>query len=143
MRNFRRLPMALLLVPSLLAAPTPVSAAGNPDGHVPIPPAARAVDTSHPDRLIGNGTPASCTSQKVVTAVARGGIIRFICGPKPVVILMKATARVFNDRPDVVVDGRGLVTLDGGGARRILYMNTCDQSLVWTTSHCDNQAHPT
>ena len=22
-------------------------------------------------------------------------------------------------------------------------MNTCDQSLVWTTSHCQNQAHPT
>ena len=35
------------------------------------------------------------------------------------------------------------MTLDGGSDRRILYMNTCDQNLVWTTSHCQNQAHPT
>ena len=56
---------------------------------------------------------------------------------------MTATAKVFNDKPDVVIDGGGLVTLDGQGARRILYMNTCDQSLVWTTSHCQNQDHPT
>jgi hypothetical protein len=26
--------------------------------------------------------------------------------------------------------------------RRILYMNTCDQAQVWTTSHCQNQDHP-
>lgn len=143
MLNTRRLPRALLLVSWLLGAATAASAAGNPDGHAPIPPEARAVDTSHPDRVIGNGTPASCTSKKVVNAVARGGIIRFRCGPKPVTISMKATARVFNDRPDVVLDGRGLVTLDGGGVRRILYLNTCDQSLVWTTSHCQNQDHPT
>lgn len=47
--------------------------AGNPDGHAPVPVAARALDTSHPDRVIGDGTPASCTSRKVVAAVARGG----------------------------------------------------------------------
>jgi hypothetical protein len=34
------------------------------------------------------------------------------------------------------------VTLSGGGATRILYMNTCDQELTWTTPHCDNQDHP-
>jgi hypothetical protein len=56
---------------------------------------------------------------------------------------MNATARVFNNRPDVVLDGRGLVTLDGRRERRILYLNTCDPDLVWTTPHCDNQAHPT
>jgi hypothetical protein len=78
-----------------------------------------------------------------VAAVARGGIIRFACGAQPVVIRMAATARVFNNRPDVVLDGRGLVTLDGGGVRRILYMNTCDPDLIWTTPHCQDQAHPT
>ena len=56
---------------------------------------------------------------------------------------MSATAKVFNDKPDVVIDGGGLVTLGGQGARRILYMNTCDPDLVWTTSHCQNQDHPT
>ena len=42
----------------------------------------------------------------------------------------------------IVIDGGGLVTLDGGGVRRILYMNTCDPDLVWTTPHCDDQDHP-
>ena len=42
----------------------------------------------------------------------------------------------------VVLDGRGLVTLSGGGKRRILYQNTCDQRQTWTTSHCDDQATP-
>ena len=75
--------------------------------------------------------------------MAKGGVITFNCGPSPVTIQMSATARVFNDKPDIVIDGGGLVTLDGQGARRILYMNTCDPDLVWTTDHCQNQAHPT
>src|SRR5689334_19369922 len=119
------------------------SAAGNPDGHVPVPAAARAVDTSHPDHVIGNGTAASCTSAKVVAAVAQGGIVRFRCGSGHVTIHMTATARVFNNKPDVVIDGQNRVTLDGGAKRRIIYMNTCDSKLVWTTSHCQDQAHPT
>ena len=49
--------------------PTP----GNPDGDSPVPVAGRAVDTSNPDILIGNGSPQSCTSQAVVNAVAQGG----------------------------------------------------------------------
>ena len=118
-------------------------APGNPDGSAPVPPGAGAADSSSPDHVIGNGTPASCTSAAVVSAVAKGGVITFDCGPKPVTIKMAATAKVFNDKPDLVIDGGGLVTLDGQDARRILYMNTCDQSLVWTTSHCQNQDHPT
>ena len=119
------------------------SAAGNPDGHAPVPPAARPVDTSHPDHVVGNGTPASCTSAKVVAAVARAGSSASTAVPSHVTIHMAATAKVFNDQPDVVIDGGGLVTLDGGGERRILYMNTCDPALVWTTRHCQDQAHPT
>lgn len=34
------------------------------------------------------------------------------------------------------------MTLSGGGATRILYMNTCDEEQHWTTDHCDNQDHP-
>jgi hypothetical protein len=41
-----------------------------------------------------------------------------------------------------VLDGAGLVTLSGMGARRILYMNTCDEAQVWATDHCDNQDFP-
>lgn len=121
----------------------PPSDIGNPSGNMPIPPEARPVDTSDPDHVVGTGTPGSCTSAAVVAAVAQGGVITFDCGSAPVTIAMTATAKVFNDKPDVVIDGGGLVTLDGGSARRILYMNTCDPDLVWTTSHCQNQAHPT
>lgn len=133
--------------PSPSAAPsTAVAAAlpipGNPNGHAAIPAAAAAVDTSHPTRVIGNGTPASCTSAAVVAAVAKGGVITFSCGQTPVVITMAATAKVVNTAKTVVLDGGGKVTLSGGGKRRILYMNTCDQAQTWTTSHCQDQQYP-
>lgn len=120
------------------ALPSP----GNPHGHASIPSAAEPVDTSHPTRVIGNGTAASCTSAAVVSAVAKGGVITFSCGPSPVVITMTATAKVVNSARTVVLDGGGKVTLSGGGKRRILYMNTCDQAQTWTTSHCQNQQYP-
>ncbi|MFI7426222.1 hypothetical protein ACIBPB_04485 [Micromonospora sp. NPDC049836] len=117
--------------------------AGNPAGRAAVPAEARAVDTSHPTRRIGTGTAASCTSEAVVKAVAAGGIITFNCGPAPVTITMKATAKVVNSHgPRIVLDGGGKVTLSGGGKRRILYLNTCDQAQGWTTSHCQNQDHP-
>src|SRR6185436_1717642 len=37
-------------------------APGKPEGSAPVPPGAGAADSSSPDRVIGNGTPASCTS---------------------------------------------------------------------------------
>jgi hypothetical protein len=93
-------------------------------------------------RFVGNGSARSCTSRAVVRAVARGGVIRFRCGPRPVTIAMTQTAKVVNTSRRVVLDGRGLVTLSGGGKRRILYQDTCDKRQIWTTSHCDDQATP-
>jgi hypothetical protein len=123
--------------------PRPGPPTGNPDGTAPIPAEARAADTTNPDIVIGDGTPASCTSQAVVDAVAQGGIITFDCGAEAVTIEMQEPAKVFNDTgPEIVIDGGGLVTLSGRGQNRILYMNTCDPAQVWTTSHCQNQDHP-
>ena len=123
--------------------PAPLPAAGNPDGNAPVPAEAQAADTSRPDRVVGDGSAASCTSQAVVDAVAAGGIVTFACGPDPVTITMEATAKVRNDTgPEVVLDGGGKVTLSGGGQRRILYMNTCDEAQAFTTSHCQDQDHP-
>jgi hypothetical protein len=34
---------------------------GNPAGHFPVPAAGRAVNTSHPNHVVGHGTRASCT----------------------------------------------------------------------------------
>jgi hypothetical protein len=96
----------------------------------------------HADRVVGRGTPGSCTSRAVVQAVAAGGVIAFSCGPRPVTIVMTATAKIRNTSAKVVLDGGGLVTLSGGGVRRILYMDTCDPAQTWTTSHCQDQATP-
>lgn len=132
------------LWPLLAAAGAAVAApgTGNPDGQCTVPVAGRAANVTNPTHVIGTGTPASCTSEAVVKAVAAGGIITFNCGPDPVTITMKATAKVFNDRPNVTIDGGGKVTLSGGGVRRILYQNTCDPAQKWTTDHCHTQELP-
>ena len=116
--------------------------AGNPAGHAPIPAAAEPVSTAHPNHVVGNGTPASCTSAAVVRAVAEGGVITFSCGAAPVTIVMKGTAKIRNTSARVVIDGGGKVTLSGGGRHRILYMDTCDKRQVWTSSHCQDQGTP-
>ena len=138
---------AATATPSAAPAPAPTSddgspAAGYASGHCAIPAAAQAVSVTTPDHVVGDGTAASCTSAAVVAAVAQGGIVTFNCGAAPITITMAATAKVFNDKPDLVLDGGGKVTLSGGGSLRILYQNTCDQAQVWTSSRCDQQDNP-
>lgn len=117
--------------------------AGNPDQACDVPAEAGSEDTSQPDHVIGDGSPASCTSQAVVDAVAQGGIITFDCGPDPLTITLEKTAKIVNDTgPKIVIDGGDKITLSGGGQRRILYQNTCDEQQKWTTSHCNDQPEP-
>ncbi|MCU0664558.1 MAG: hypothetical protein MUC50_19810 [Myxococcota bacterium] len=117
--------------------------AGNPIADCPVPDDAMEAEVSMPDHVIGDGTPQSCTSAVVVAAIAQGGVITFNCGPEPVTIVMQETAKIFNNTgPNIVIDGGSKVILSGGNARRILYMNTCDPDLVWTTDHCNDQDHP-
>ncbi|MGW6446321.1 hypothetical protein [Lentzea sp. NPDC055074] len=109
--------------PSAQPPPPPPPAAakfGNPNGTAAVPPEAAAEDTSKPTRVIGTGTPATCTSQAVVDAFAAGGVITFNCGPQPHTIPMAATARV---RQRTVVDGGGRITLSGQGQRRLIDQN--------------------
>jgi S-layer family protein len=135
--------MRALDLTELVPPPRPLPVAGNPAGTAPIPPGAGVEPVNSPDVIVGNGSPASCTSAGVVAAVAQGGVITFDCGPDPVTIEMFETAKVFNNTgPEIVIDGGGLVTLSGRGERRILYMNTCDPAQVWTTPTCQNQDHP-
>jgi hypothetical protein len=121
-------------------AATVVPDFGNPNGHFSVPRAGLAVDTRHPNHVIGNGRPASCTSAAVVRDVAAGGIITFNCGSEPVTIMMTSTAGVIKTRRLVVLDGGGLVTLSGDGRRRILYSDTC--AGTWSTDDCVNQPYP-
>jgi hypothetical protein len=144
--------MAILLGPGVMAcggqiapnATASLAAAspdfGNPNGHFPVPTAGNEANTIHPNHVIGHGTPASCTSDDVVLAVAAGGIIRFNCGKKPVTIVMTTTANVAKTEHLVVLDGGGLVTLSGGNARRILFSDTCAGTR--STADCVNQPYP-
>jgi hypothetical protein len=93
--------------------------------------------------VIGTGTPAGCTGEAFVAAVATGGIITFDCGPDPVKIVLTQTAKVFNDKgTKLVIDGGNKVTLSGGGTTRILYMATCDSAQVYPPGPGDCNTNP-
>jgi hypothetical protein len=118
-------------------------AAGWPDGHATIPPEAQPEDVSSPTTVVGTGTPASCTGDAFVAAVASGGIITFNCGPDPVTIVLTSTAKVFNDKgTKLVIDGGNKVALSGGGKVRILYMSTCDKAQVYPPGPGDCNTNP-
>jgi hypothetical protein len=117
--------------------------AGWADGHATIPSEGQAEDVSSPTTVVGTGMASSCTSDAVVAAVAKGGVITFNCGSDPVTIVMQATAKVFNDKgTKLVIDGGNKVTLSGGGTRRILYMSTCDQDQVYPPGPGDCNTNP-
>lgn len=78
-------------------------------------------DISSPDAVVGDGTPGSCTAEALQDAADVGGVIVFSCGDDPVTITVGAQI-VFTR--ETVLDGEGLVTLSGGGATRILYLDS-------------------
>ena len=87
-----------------------------------LPARAQPVDTSHPTTVIGTGTPASCTFASLNTAAQHGGIITFNCGSAPVTIPITATINL-PITMNTVIDGGGLVTLDGQNSQQILSFN--------------------
>jgi hypothetical protein len=124
----------------------PTGPNGNPDGKCAVPSGAVAEDISSPTTVVGDGTAASCTGDKVVAAVAGGGVVTFNCGSDPVTIVVPEI-QIINDGGktkdgSIVIDGGGKVTLSGNNANRILYQNTCDQTLHYTSTHCQNQDTP-
>ncbi|RLB56278.1 MAG: hypothetical protein DRI90_18790, partial [Deltaproteobacteria bacterium] len=67
--------------------------------------------------VVGDGTPQSCTAEALQSAVSGGGDVSFDCGAQPVVIAVASQIQI---DADTIIDGGGLVTLDGGGASRLL-----------------------
>jgi hypothetical protein len=100
--------------------------AGNPDPNglctQALPPEALPVSTASATSVVGTGTAASCTYAALAGAIARGGVITFSCGPDPVTLAVTATLNL-DPSKDTVIDGGNKVTLDGGGAVRILSWN--------------------
>ncbi len=109
---------------------------GNPNGTATVPAGMGLENVSQPTTVIGNGTAASCTSAAVVSAVAAGGVITFNCGASPVTITLTQTLKVRNSIQKLVIDGGGKVTLSGGNANRILYIDTCDTTLGSVSGNC-------
>ena len=122
------------------------AAIGNPGTACAIPAAAAAADVSHPTTVVGDGTPASCTADKVVAAVHAGGVVTFSCGAAPLTIVVPEM-KIFNDGGaskdgSVTIDGGGKITLSGGGKNRILRQSTCDSTLHYTSMFCNDQQTP-
>ncbi len=65
--------------------------------------------------VVGNGTTASCTAEALRAALAGGGSISFSCGAAPHTIVVTQAFEV--TAPETVVDGGGLITLQGQGTR--------------------------
>lgn len=118
-------------------------AAGYAEGHASVPAEGQAEDVSSPTTVVGSGTPASCTGAEFISAVAKGGIITFDCGPDPVTIVLSQPAKVFNDSgTKLIIDGGNKVTLSGGNTTRILYMSTCDKAQVYPPGPGDCNTNP-
>jgi hypothetical protein len=104
---------------------TDTGADADADADVTPPPAVcdpfPLVDVSSPTTVVGGGTPASCTAELLQTAASAGGTITFDCGPDPVTITVSSTITFTGE---TILDGGGLVTLSGGGAARILYLDS-------------------
>ncbi|MCZ7649238.1 MAG: right-handed parallel beta-helix repeat-containing protein [Planctomycetota bacterium] len=78
------------------------------------------VDTSKPDHVIGSGSPQSVTLEALQAALNKGGVIVFNTGGQPVTLTVTKTLNMSQRAKPTVIDGHHLVTLDGGGATRIL-----------------------
>jgi hypothetical protein len=70
---------------------------------------------SLPPKVVGTGTPESCTEAALEAALPGDGLITFDCGPEPVTIRLGGGA-VYGT---VTMDGGGLVTLSGGNTQRL------------------------
>lgn len=104
--------------------------------------------------VVGNGTPASCTTAALAAAVRDGGSVAFDCGPNPVTITLTQTLYTCNTTTcrhpwqggtpvdSLVLDGGGLVTLSGGDVRGIFYANSCEESFGWLSSTCNVETRP-
>ncbi len=100
-------------------------AASNDDGGVPpapkpvCTPPEIAADVSTPATTVGTGTAASCTEDLLAAAVAKAGVIVFSCGVATTTIHLTKSLNLRTD-VDTVIDGKNLITLDGGDAVSIL-----------------------
>ncbi|MBF0264163.1 MAG: hypothetical protein HQL46_02750 [Gammaproteobacteria bacterium] len=73
--------------------------------------------------FIGNGTPESCTTEAIQSAINNGGVFQFNCGTQAHTIKLNQTL-VVSTLTDTLIDGGNLITLDGDSQHRIISMDT-------------------
>jgi hypothetical protein len=110
-----------------------------------VPAAAQAESIATPTTVVGDGSAASCTAAALQAAVTTAGVIIFDCGADPITIHLTQQITINNQGGpdklgDTLIDGGGKVTLDGGQATRILYLNACQPP--YNSDHCDTFEHP-
>lgn len=90
------------------------------------------------DAVVGNGSAASCTTAAYNAAMqqlvdgpqARGGVLTFQCGAQPHTIAMD---RPWNLTDGVLIDGAGLITLDGQNQHRFFQLFLLNQGQTEVT----------
>ncbi|CAM4944678.1 unnamed protein product [Rotaria socialis] len=81
------------------------------------------VNTSKPTTIVGTGTPASCNQSALSAALVKGGIITFNCGSGQNITININVSLQVSSVNDTIIDGAGIVTLNGLGKTRILNFN--------------------
>lgn len=76
-----------------------------------------AAESTTAAQILGNGMPGSVSTAQIQAALDLGGVLRFNVGAAPSTIVLSAT---LSATKATVLDGAGVVTLSGGGVRRIL-----------------------
>jgi hypothetical protein len=66
----------------------------------------------------GDGTAASCTQEALQALITAGGKITFNGGNAPLTLVLKSTLNV-PSRKEVIIDGKGLLTISGNNSVRI------------------------
>jgi hypothetical protein len=77
----------------------------------------KPVIITNPTAIIGDGTPASCNTTTIQSALNLGGRVICNCGPDPLTISLNQELNI--TQSNTVFDGGGLVTLSGNNVRRI------------------------
>ena len=105
--------IAIFLAAAFQAPPAAEPKTPAPD---PIPLA----DISRPDSVIGAGSPDTVSEKALRSALRKGGVIVFNTGGQPVTLKLSEPLVLPQGAKPTVLDGLGMVTLDGDGKTRIL-----------------------
>ena len=103
--------VSIVVTASYRSSPAYAGASGAPPASCSAPIA--------PVTLVNPAVLTTCTQAALQAALTNGGHITFDCGPNPVTIPITSPL-VTSATRDIVIDGKGLITLDGGGVTRIL-----------------------